>query len=175
MTAAASGVGLLVPFFTKQLTGKVVIDQNMTQFILVSIYVVATATGLLLIKAIEGFVNSRITIKIGKSIQEATMARVLSLPPSFFKRYNTGELTARFASVSALASSILNGVFMTAVSVIMSLAYLFQLIGFAPVLVLPVVIILLVTSAFSILSSFFSVHSSVTVGLSKSGSDNIYR
>ena len=154
MTAAASGVGLLVPFFTRQLTGKVVTDQNINQFILVSIYVVSTATGLLLIRAIEGFVNSRITIKIGKSIQEATMARVLSLPPSFFKRYNTGELTPRFASVSALASSILNGVFMTAVSVIMSLAYLFQLIGFAPVLIVPVVIILLVTSAFSILTSF---------------------
>ena len=48
---------------------------------------------------------------------------------------------------------ILNGVFMTLISTVMSLAYLFQLIGFAPVLIPVVVIILLATSAFSIFIS----------------------
>ena len=152
-SAIASGVGLLVPFLTKELTGGVAQSKDMNQFIIVSIYVVAAATGLLLINAIKGFVNSRISIKIEKSVQEATMMRVLTLPASFFKKYNTGELTSRFASVTGLANIIISSVFMTLVSVIMSFAYLFQLIGFAPSLILPVLIILLATSSFTILTS----------------------
>ena len=95
----------------------------------------------------------------GKSsaTSESTVSRkvkVLSLPMSFFKQYNTGELTVRFASVTNLANMIIGGVFMTLVSFVMSLAYLFQLIGFAPVLILPVVLVLLVSSGFSIMISF---------------------
>lgn len=155
--ALASGVGLLLPFLTKLLTGQVtndaMINHNYGQFIAVSIYVVATATGLLLIKATQAFANSRVTLKIEKSVQEATMMRVLSLPTSFFKKYNTGELTSRFYSVPVLANTIINGVFMTLVSVVMSLAYLFQIIGFAASLVFPVIIILVITAAFNILVS----------------------
>ena len=63
-------------------------------------------------------------------------------------------MTARFRSVPQLAKMIMEGIFMTLLSVVMSLAYLFQLVSFAPVLVLPVVLILVATTAFSILISF---------------------
>ena len=152
-SAAASGVGLLLPYLTKTLTGTVAQNKDMNQFILVSIYVVATATGLLLVNAIKAFVNSRISMKIEKSVTEAAMMRVLSLPPSFFKKYNTGELSMRFRSIPSLANIIISGIFVTLVSVIMSLAYLFQLVGFAPSLILPVVLILLASTSFSLVIS----------------------
>ena len=152
-SAAASGVGLLLPYLTKTLTGTVAQNKDMNQFILVSIYVVATATGLLLVNAIKSFVNSRISMKIEKSVTEAAMMRVLSLPPSFFKKYNTGELSMRFRSIPSLANIIISGIFVTLVSVIMSLAYLFQLVGFAPSLILPVVLILLASTSFSLVIS----------------------
>lgn len=152
--AAASGVGLLLPWLTQRLTGEVVMQKSLQLFISVSIFVVATATGLLLVKALQAYINGRIMLKIQKSVQEATMMKVLNLPASFFKKYNTGELAARVSSVNSLASMILNGVFMTLVSTVMSLAYLFQLIGFAPQLIPVVVIILLATTAFSIFISF---------------------
>ena len=152
-SAIASGVGLLLPYLTKTLTGGVAVNKDINQFIWISIYLVATATGLLLINAIKGFVNTRIGIKIEKSVTEATMMRLLSLPTSFFKKYNTGELTMRFRSVPNLAMTIVSGIFVTLISVIMSLAYLFQLVSFAPVLILPVVLILLASTGFSILVS----------------------
>ena len=151
--AAVSGVGLLLPWLTRKLTGDVVMSQDIKMFISISIYVVATATGLLLIKAIQAYINSRVMMKIQKSVQEATMMKVLHLPASFFKKHNTGELSARCASVNSLANMIVNGVFTTLVSVVMSLAYLFQLISFADVLIPVVVIILLVTSGFNIIVS----------------------
>lgn len=149
-SAAVSGIGMVLPYLTRILTGQVAANKDIHQFIFISIYVVATATGLLLMRAIQSFVNSRISIKIEKAVLAATMMRVLSLPASFFKKYNTGELSARFASVPRLASIIINGIFITLVSVIMSLAYLFQLVSFAPTLILPVVLILLVSTVFSI-------------------------
>ena len=149
-SAAASGVGLLMPFLTQKLTGGVVQSRDINQFIIISIYVVSAATGLLLVNAIKGFVNSRISIRIEKSVQEATMMRMLNLPASFFKKYNTGELTTRFGSVISLANIIISSVFMTLVSAIMSFAYLFQLVGFAKELILPVLLILVASSSFTI-------------------------
>jgi len=146
----ASGVGFVLPYFTRTLTGDVAMNKDMSQFIFISIYLIAFATGSLIIKAIQAFVNARISIKIEKSIMSATMMRMLSLPAAFFKKYNTGELSTRFRSVPQLADTLIRGIFMTLISLIMSLAYLFQLISFAPVLIAPVVIILLVTTLFSV-------------------------
>lgn len=152
--ALASGVGILVPYLTRILTGDVATSKDMSKFVFVSLYVAGAATGLLIVRAIQSFVNQLISVKIEKGILSATMMRVLSLPASFFKKYNTGELTARFRSLPQLAKMIMEGIFMTLLSVVMSLAYLFQLVSFAPVLVLPVVLILVATTAFSILISF---------------------
>ena len=151
--AAVSGVGMLLPYFTKMLTGDVTQTKDMSKFVLVSIYVVSAATGLIFMKAIQAFVNARISIIIEKAVIGATMSKVLNLPPSFFKQYNTGELSSRFNSVPRLAGLLLNGIFVTSISVIMSLAYLGQLAGFAPVLIPPVILILLVSSTFSIIIS----------------------
>ena len=150
-----TGVGILLPYLTKMLTGKVVQDQLMSQFITVSLYVVGVATGLVIVKSIQTYVNARITMRIEKSVQEATMMKLLHLPPSFFKKYNTGELMARFTSVSGLAQIILNGAFTTVIALITSISYLFQLSSFAVVLILPVVIILLVNTLFTIFMAFY--------------------
>lgn len=155
LAAAVSGIGILLPYLTRILTGKVVHDQQISQFIAVSLYVVGVATGLVLAKSIQSFVNLRITMRIEKGVQEATMMKLLHLPPSFFKKYNTGELAARFTSVSSLAQIILSSAFTTIIALIMSITYLFQLSGFASVLILPVIIILLVSTVFSVFIAFY--------------------
>ena len=152
--ALATGVGLLLPMLTRILTGDVATSQDLGQFVSISIYVVAAATGLLLVKAIQNFVNIRIAINVEKGVLAATMRRVLSLPASFFKKYNTGELTARASSVPQLANLLLNGIFVTLVSAVKSLAYLFQLTAFAPALIGPVALVLVAMTAFSIATSF---------------------
>ena len=149
-SALSAGVGLLLPYLTRMLTGTVVQGEDVNQWMMISIYVAAAATGLLLINAVKGFVTTRISLKIEKSATAATMEHVLALPPAFFKRFNTGELITRFRAVPALATTIVTGVFVTFVSAIMSLSYLFQMVSFAPVLILPVVLVLLVSTGFSI-------------------------
>ncbi len=155
MYAVAAGVGLLLPYLTQKLTGEVVQKgtSDIGLFISTSAFVIAAAVGTLLVKALQGYVNTRVVTKVGKAIKEATMMRVLTLPASFFKKYNTGELTSRFTSVISLASILINGVFMTIISFVMSLSYLFQMAGFAAPLILPVVIILVITTGFSLVTS----------------------
>ena len=154
ITFIASGVGLLVPYLTKRLTGEVIAKGSMSYFILVSAYLVSAATGLLLVRAVQSFITTVIATKIEKSVREATMMRVLSLPASFFKKYNTGGLGMRFSNVILLANMIITSMFTTLVSAIMAIAYVFQLIDFAPSLILPVVLILLVNTSFTIFISF---------------------
>ena len=154
LSLVATGVGMLLPYFTQILTGEVVQVKDFNLFVSVSIYVVAAAIGGLLISTIQGFVGSRINIKMDQLVTRKTMARLLNLPASFFKKYNTGELSQRFASTINLASILMNGVVMSLVSAIMSMAYLVQLTQFAPALILPTVLVLIVTTGFSILISF---------------------
>ena len=153
-SAIVAGAGLLLPYLTKVLTGQVVQSRDINQFVAISVYVISAATGLLLLKSTQAFLNSRISIKLEKSIREKTMMRLLSLPTSFFKQYNTGELAARFNSVPTLAGQIVNGVFVTLISAVMSIAYLFQLGFFVPSLVLPVILILLISNSFTVFTAF---------------------
>ena len=151
----ASGVGLLVPWLTRILTGKVVMDKNMTQFIAISLYVVGVAVGLLIIQAIQSYVNQRIFLKMNRNVTAATFNKMLHLPPSFFKKYNTGELTMRFTSVSSLAQTLVNGAFTTMVSLVTAISYVVQMGTFAPSLILPVIIILIVNTSFTVFMALY--------------------
>lgn len=151
----ASGVGLLVPYLTRLLTGKVILDRDMSQFIAISLYVVGVAVGLLIIQSIQNYVNQRIFLKMNRNVTAATMNKLLHLPPSFFKKYNTGELTMRFTSVSSLAQALVNGAFTTLISIITAVAHIFQLGSFAPSLILPVIIILLVNTGFTVFMALY--------------------
>ena len=154
----ATAVGMLLPYIMKMLTGEVVQNANYEAFRTVAIYLVGAGLGYILIKSSQAFMNARIAIKIEKLMQEATMMRLMSLPPSFFKKYSTGELVARFTSVSSLSQLIFNGVFLTLLSTLMSLAYMTQIVQFAPYLVLPVVLILVITTIFNVLVSLIQIN-----------------
>lgn len=154
----ATAVGMLLPYIMKMLTGEVVQNANYEAFRTVAIYLVGAGLGYILIKSSQAFMNARIAIKIEKLMQEATMMRLMSLPPSFFKKYSTGELVARFTSVSALTQLIFNGVFLTLLSTLMSLAYMTQIVQFAPSLVLPVVLILVIATIFNVLVSLIQIN-----------------
>ena len=153
LSIVATGVGLALPYLTKLLTGDVARGNDYNQFILISIYVLSAASGLLLINCIKGYISSTIAIRVEKSMQESAMMRLFSLPTSFFKKYNTGELTMRFNSIPELANLIVVTIFTTLVSVVMSLAYLLQMTSFSHSLILPVALILLVSTLFSVLIS----------------------
>ncbi len=149
-----TGVGMVLPYLTRILTGDVVENHDVSLFIPISVYVVAAAVGGLIITAYQGYVTTSVTVKLQSNVQQATMMRVLNLPAAFFKKYNTGELSQRFSSVVSLASMLVNSVSLSLLSALMSFAYLVQMVGFAASLIIPTILILLVSTGFSIAISF---------------------
>ena len=82
-------IGMILPYLMKRLTGEVVTNKDYDLYLIVTSYIIGAGIAYILIKAEQAFINARVAIKIEKVMKETTMKRLLSLPPSFFKKYST--------------------------------------------------------------------------------------
>ncbi len=147
-------IGLITPEISKQLYGNVVESKNIQLLVSIAIFSISVSISSALFGVVKGLVSTRISTKMGIAVQAATMMRVLSLPTSFFKKYSSGEITARAAYVSSLVSIIVNSVMTVGLSSIFSLIYIAQIFKYAPALVVPALLIILATVVLSLLSTF---------------------
>jgi ABC-type bacteriocin/lantibiotic exporter with double-glycine peptidase domain len=81
------------------------------------------------------------------------MSRTLSLPAEFFKQYNAGELSSRVSAIHQLCDSLISALLSTGLTALFSFVYLAQIVGFAPSLALPAMLIILTQLAFTVFSS----------------------
>lgn len=153
MIAAVTAIGMFNPYLMKRLTGEVVENKDMQLFYVIALQMTGIYVGSLLLRTLQGIVNARVSIKTEHALHNALMQRLLSLPTTFFRRYNTGELSTRLNSISALYSLIIDGILITGVSALMSLVYIIQINTFASGLVLPTIGILIVNAFFLILTA----------------------
>ena len=156
-TFAVTGVGMLMPRITKALTGPVISSGSAKMLIGIAICMLCTAIASQLIGSVSSMLNSRVQTKTTLGVQSAMMMRVMSLPANFFRKYSAGELTSRSSSVGQLCSLILSTFVMGGLSSLASLLYITQIFSFAPALVVPSLIIILVTVVFSTVSSVVQI------------------
>ena len=152
-TLAFTLVGMIIPRVTKALTGSVIASGSASMLISIAICLVCTVLSSQLINSVKGMYLSRIQCKTSLGIQASMMMRVMSLPANFFRRYSAGELTNRSMSVNQLCNMLLGTVMSTGLSSLMSLLYITQIFSFAPSLVVPSLLIILVTVIFGAVSS----------------------
>ena len=100
---------------------------------------------------------NRVSTKMDVSVQAATMARVLSLPPAFFKKYSSGEITSRAQSINSLCTTLVQTFLSTGLTSLFSLLYITQVFIYAKELVIPSLCITLATLAFSVVSSLLQM------------------
>lgn len=86
---------------------------------------------------------SRISLTLGLWTQSATMIRILSLPSSFFKEYNPGELFARLQAMTTLANIMVTILLTSSLAIIVSLVYVAQFPLFAPSFFLSAIVFVL--------------------------------
>lgn len=79
----------------------------------------------------------RLRDKINHSVQCAALARLFTLPVSFFKGFSAGEISRRAISVNTLTEMLSDTVLTSLLAALFSFVYIFQMAGFAPVLVAP--------------------------------------
>ncbi len=154
---AVTGVGMLMPRITKALTGPVISSGSSEVLVGIAVCMLCTAISAQLITSVNAMLNSRMQLKTSLGVQSAMMMRVMSLPANFFRQYSAGELTSRSQSVDQLCNLIIGMIVGTGLTSLTSLLYITQIFSFARALVIPSLLIILVTVAFSVISSIVQI------------------
>ena len=156
-TLAVSGVGILIPRLTKALTGPVLSSGRGSALLAIAICLFCVVLSSQLLTSVSGMINNRLQVKTSIGVQSSMMMRLMSLPVNFFRKYSPGELKNRAMSVNQLCAVLLGIVMTTGLSSLTSLLYVTQIFQFAPTLVIPSIIIILITVGFAIITTLVQV------------------
>ena len=150
-------VGLLMPRITRALTGPVLASGRADALIGIAVCMVCVALSSQLLGSIKGLIQTRLNTKTSLGVSASMMMRLLSLPASFFRKYSPGELKSRSMAVNQLCSMLMSMVLSTGLTSLSSLLYIPQIFNFAPSLVVPSIAIVIVTVAFSAISTIVQI------------------
>ncbi|MCR5302413.1 MAG: NHLP bacteriocin export ABC transporter permease/ATPase subunit [Lachnospiraceae bacterium] len=156
-TLAVVLVGMILPRITKALTGPVLETANKRALTGAAICVICVALSSQLLTSVKSLILMRISTKTSIGVQSAMTLRIMSLPAGFFGTYSPGELRTRSNAVNTLSSMMVNMVLSTGLTSLTSLLYITQIFRYAPVLVVPSIVIVLITTAFTVISSLVQV------------------
>ena len=156
-TLAVSLLGLLMPRITKALTGPVLESGKTDALISIAICIICVSLSSQLLMIVKTLIHNRISTKTSLGVQASMIMRLLSLPASFFRKYSPGELKSRSMSVNRLCSTLMSIILNTGLTSLTSLLYIGQIFRFAPALVVPSLIIVIVTVAFSVITTLVQV------------------
>jgi NHLM bacteriocin system ABC transporter ATP-binding protein len=157
LTLLATLVGLIMPRVTRLLTGFVLEKGNVTILTGTAVFIVCVTISSLLIGAVRSLCMNRLSVKTSLSVEAAVMTRMMNLPPRFFRQYSSGELSSRLGSVNQLCSLLLGSVFSTGLTSVISLLYITQIFHYAPALVGPSLILILITISLSVITSLMQM------------------
>ncbi|MBE7070726.1 MAG: NHLP bacteriocin export ABC transporter permease/ATPase subunit [Ruminococcaceae bacterium] len=156
-TLAMTLVGMIEPKVYSLVTGSILKTRNLNLMIGMAAFLVCSAFASQLIGLIQELLMQRINTKTSMSVEASVMMRILSLPVSFFRGFSSGELASRASSVNSLCSMMLSCVLSAGLSSLMSLLYVAQIFSFAPALVWPSVIIIVLTIVVSLTATFLQI------------------
>lgn len=157
LMALATALGMLSPLFTKWLFSDVLDSGNLQLLISLAIFMICFSISSLCFNTFRSLINSRIEIKQDVAVQAAVMNRILSLPPSFFKDYSSGELSQRASYIQALCSTMYNTLGTIGLTSLFSLVYIGQIFAFTPSLVVPSLAITIATIILSLITTFTQI------------------
>ena len=157
LTGIGTLLGMLVVNINKILMSDVLASGSLGVLIACSLFLICTQLSQSIFEIANSLFNQRFNKKMELAIDSATMLRVLSLPPNFFKEYSSGDLSSRLGNISSLCNMITSAIFGTGFSAVFSLSYITQIVKFAPTLAIPSIIITIVTLAFSVLTTFLTM------------------
>ncbi|MBR6351856.1 MAG: ATP-binding cassette domain-containing protein [Firmicutes bacterium] len=152
-----TALGIVSTRIIRVLTGPVLASSNRSALAGAVICLVAIAVSSQLISSTRELLMNRLETKTRLAVESSMFMRILSLPTQFFRRYSPGELLSRASSVYSLCSLLQGMVMSTALTSVFSLLYIGQIYEYAPSLALPSFITILVTVAFTAVSTFTAI------------------
>lgn len=138
-------VGLLTPQMTHVLFSDVIASGSTRILLAIATFMFSISVSGLLFQAVQSLIEKRISTSLDITVRAATMMRILSLPPSFFKKYAAGELSNRMEYIGALVEQLITVFLSTGLTSLFSLIYIGQIFEYAPSLVVPSLAVTLLT------------------------------
>ncbi len=151
-TVAAAALGLL-PAWVNQMVFRDVVGVDAGPLPALLVMYIGVTVSMTLIAVAKKLVLARVNAKIAFSMESASMMRVLSLPVSFFRGYNSGDISTRLAHLQALGRTFCQVALDTGLTGVFALVYIGQIWAIAPSLCLPALAVLVCSSAFSVVSA----------------------
>ncbi len=148
-------LGMLTPYTTKIIYNILIPSNSESLIFPVASFLFGITVGSTLIGITKNVIMNRFQDRLTLSVNSAVMIRFFSLPTKFFKNYTAGELASRMGYIASLCHMIIGAVLSTALAAVFSLGYLFQMYAYAPTLVLPGMIVIVVTILYSVFMTFY--------------------
>ena len=150
-------IGMLTPKITYIIFNDVIPEGNMKVFAAVIIFSVCVNISKIIMMTVKSFIDERISTQMDICVQAAAMGRILFLPPSFFKKYTSGELATILQYLNSLCMTIYTSFMVTGLTSLFSLIYISQVFVYAPTLVIPSIIFTCLTLGASVVNTIFSM------------------
>ena len=150
-------IGFLTPKLNELLFSDVIASGSMRALTAIAIFIICVSLSALLLTTVKEMIVSRLTTRVGVSVDAAAMMRILSLPADFFKNYGSGELANRERYINLLVERLLQVIFTTGLTSLFSLAYISQIFTYAPALVAPAMFVVITTLLISVISAIVQV------------------
>ena len=148
----STAIGLSIPNMNRVLFSTVIESGSGRMLVAAIIFILSATISRFLLSASQNLVNIRINTKLSVNVEAAAMMRMLSLPASFFKDYNSGELANRMGYINNLCTDMVTLTVSTTLSSLFSLLYIIQIVLFAPGLVIPAFTVTLLTVIVTVVS-----------------------
>lgn len=150
--------GMMVTHITRFLTGFVLGNKSGTLLLGTALFLVCVQISTQLLATSKEVAMKRLEGKVSISLEAAVMSRLMSLPAPFFKKFSSGELSSRAESINELGPLLVANVFSLGVTSLVSLLYITQIFRYAPGLVVPAMLVIIVTTGMALITSFFQAH-----------------
>ena len=146
-------VGMVSPMITHAIYDQVIPNHSMRLFWAVLIFYLFVQLGTLLLSLARTLADQKVGTQMGIAVQAATMSRVMSLPPEFFRRFSSGELTSKIQQFNTLTTGLYSSFVATGITSVFSLVFIAQIFAYAPALVVPSLCVTLLTFTSSLLNT----------------------
>ncbi len=151
---AVTLVGMVTPLVYNYIyTSKYLTEANLSGLVFALVTLTSASIAHTLLTSVRSVVDTGVELRLDVAVESATMMRLLSLPPAFFKKFSAGELASRVNGVQSLCKMMFDMVFTALTSALFLLLYVGQIYSYAPSLCTPAVLITLSTIVVSVVAA----------------------
>lgn len=144
-------LGFITPKMVQIVFSTIVKLKNLKIITLIGIFFLTATISEHYFSIMKILITQKIVTKIVLKLEAAIVLRVISMPTSFFKKFNSGEIFTKINFLKNYCKTLINSVLKTWLSCLLSLTYFFQIFSYAPALTIPTMVVI---TAFLIFSAF---------------------